>query len=100
MILIAVKCPHCNSIDVVKYGKQANGEQRYHCNNPACERKIFSLHYGYKGRRPEVKKKILDMAVNGSGVRDTARVLEVSPTTVISVLKKQNRIFSRSIQQP
>jgi hypothetical protein len=28
------------------------------------------------------------MAINGSGIRDTARVLRISPTTVIAVLKK------------
>jgi len=28
------------------------------------------------------------MAINGSGIRDTARVLPVSPTTVITALKK------------
>jgi transposase-like protein len=35
------------------------------------------------------KKKIIDMAMNGSGIRDTARVLEISPTTVINALKKR-----------
>src|SRR5512144_195268 len=100
MILMAIKCPNCNSIDVIKYGKQANGEQRYHCHNPACERKIFLLNYDYKGRRHEVKKKILDMAVNGSGIRDTARVLAVSPVTVIKELKKQHRTSSRLIRRP
>jgi len=29
------------------------------------------------------------MAVNGSGIRDTARVLKISPTTVIEELKKR-----------
>jgi len=29
------------------------------------------------------------MAINGSGIRDTARVLEISPTTVINELKKK-----------
>jgi len=29
-----------------------------------------------------------DMALNGSGIRDTARVLGVSPTTVLTTLKK------------
>jgi transposase-like protein len=38
---------------------------------------------------PEVKNKIIDMAINGSGIRDTARVLEISPTTVINELKKR-----------
>jgi transposase-like protein len=34
-----------------------------------------------------VKQQIVDMGVNGSGIRDTARVLKVSPTTVIEELK-------------
>jgi hypothetical protein len=32
---------------------------------------------------------MVDMALNGSGIRDTARVLRVSPTTVINTLKKK-----------
>jgi transposase-like protein len=36
------------------------------------------------------------MAVNGSGIRDTARVLKISPTTVIEELKK--RSISQSSQ--
>jgi transposase-like protein len=35
------------------------------------------------------------MALNGSGIRDTARVLGVSPTTVISTLEKKRRRFTR-----
>jgi transposase-like protein len=31
-----------------------------------------------------VKQQIVDMAMNASGIRDTARVLHVSPTTVIN----------------
>ncbi|WP_250126511.1 IS1-like element transposase [Chroococcidiopsis sp. CCMEE 29] len=31
------------------------------------------------------------MAVNGSGIRDTARVLKISPTTVIEQLKKRTK---------
>ena len=38
----------------------------------------------------EVKQQIIDMAMNASGIRDTARVLHVSPTTVIKELKKRN----------
>ncbi|WP_199316784.1 IS1-like element transposase [Chroococcidiopsis sp [FACHB-1243]] len=29
------------------------------------------------------------MAINGSGIRDTARVLKISQTTVIETLKKK-----------
>jgi insertion element IS1 protein InsB len=47
------------------------------------------LHPDYQAHRPEVKEHIIDMALNGSGIRDTARVLKISPTTVISELKKR-----------
>jgi transposase-like protein len=39
---------------------------------------------------PEVKQQISDMAMNGSGIRDTAQVLKISPTTVIEELKKRS----------
>jgi transposase-like protein len=38
---------------------------------------------------PEVKQQIVAMAMNASGIRDTARVLHVSPTTVLKELKKR-----------
>jgi transposase-like protein len=36
-----------------------------------------------------VKQQIVDMALNASGIRDTTRVLHVSPTTVMKELKKK-----------
>jgi transposase-like protein len=44
-----------------------------------------------------VKAHIIDMALNGSGIRDTARVLKISPTTVINELKKKSRYSAVSI---
>jgi hypothetical protein len=41
------------------------------------------------GRAPDIAPKIVDMAMNASGIRDTARVLHISPTTVIDQLKRQ-----------
>ena len=49
----------------------------------------FLLDYRYQGRLPEVKHQIIDMSLNASGVRDTARVLRISTDTVLSELKKQ-----------
>lgn len=89
MVFIEVRCPDCDTDQVVKYGRQPNSEQRYRCDNPDCERTIFLLNYQKKGRLPEVKQQIVEMALNGSGIRDTARVLQVSQTTVINVLKKR-----------
>ena len=89
MALVQVQGPYCNSIDVVKYGSLPTGEQRYLCNNLNCKKKTFLLNYKYNGRLPEVKNKIIDMALKGSGIRDTARVLKISSTTIIEVLKKK-----------
>ena len=95
MAVIEVQCPECGGQEVVRYGRQANGEQRYRCNNGDCERRIFLAQYHNTGRLPAVKRLIVDMALNGSGIRDTARVLGISPTTVISTLKKKRRRFTR-----
>ena len=96
MAVVEVQCPECGRREVVRYGgRQANGEQRYQCNNVDCERRIFLARYHHTGRLPEVKRQIVDMALNGSGIRDTARVLGVSPMTVRTTLKKKRRRFIR-----
>ncbi|WP_199337047.1 IS1 family transposase [Oscillatoria sp. FACHB-1407] len=89
MVLEPIHCPSCNNTNIVKHGKSPEGKQRYKCRNRDCPRSTFLLQYTYQGHLPEVKRKISDMAVNGSGIRDTARVLNVSPTTVIEELKKR-----------
>jgi len=96
MVLIPVLCPHCQSDNVVKRGKSDTGKQRYLCRNDFCSHRSFRLEYSYKGRLPAIKQKIIEMALNGSGIRDTARVLKISPTTVINELKKKNSRSSRS----
>ena len=95
MVLIAVECPHCHSDDVGKGGKTSMGKQRYLCRNEACSTRTFILNYDYRGRQPEIKAQIIDMAVNGSGIRDTARVLGISTDTVLSELKKKKAGLSR-----
>jgi transposase-like protein len=89
MAMIAVSCPAYRSNSVVKAGKQSSGTQRYRCQNPACTRTIFQLAYVAHGHLQETKPQIIEMALNGSGIRDTARVLLVSPVTVLKVLKKR-----------
>jgi transposase-like protein len=88
MVRIPVRCPHCQSDQVIRGGKTKTGNQRYKCQNSDCPHYSFQLDLIYKGRLPEVKEQIIDMALNGSGMRDTARVLKISPTTVINELKK------------
>ncbi len=89
MALIAVVCPHCESdASVVKNGKSAEGKQRFRCRSEECQGRTFILNPAYPGRQPEIKQRIVDMSLNGSGVRDISRVLHVSTRTVIGELKK------------
>jgi transposase-like protein len=95
MVVVPVVCPQCAKSEVVKRGRTDQGKQRYLCVNAECSKKTFILDYSYNGALPETKTRIVDMALNGSGVRDTARVLGVSQTTVIKELKKKKRAWNR-----
>lgn len=92
MVLEPVLCPDCGSADVVRHGRSRAGKPRYKCCNPECQRHTFIRSYTYRGYLPEVKQQITEMALNGSGIRDTARVLKISPTTVIESLKKRSTL--------
>jgi transposase-like protein len=72
----------------MKGGKTTAGTHRYKCLNTTCSPYAFQLDLIYKGRGPVIKEHIVDMALNGSGIRDTARVLKISPTTVLNEWKK------------
>ena len=88
-----VKCPHCQSEAVVKYGKTSTGKERFRCQQtPQCGR-TFLRSYAYPGCLPTVKQQIVDMTLNGSGIRDIARVLHVGPNTVLREVKKSVRSF-------
>ena len=93
MVLVPIKCLHCGSIDVIRYGRTSNKKQRFLCHNERCG-KTFIQEYSDTGRLPEIKQRIVDMAVNGSGVLDTALVLKISTDTVISELKKRAKTTS------
>ena len=84
-----VLCPGCKMDDILRFGKTKAGIQRFLCKRPECHISTFILEYQNEGCKPGISKKIIDMAINGSGIRDTARVLNISKGTVIDTLKKQ-----------
>ena len=71
------------SYDMARPGKASNGTA---AERNAVHGRTFLLDYTYPGQSPEVKRQIVDMAMNASGIRDTARVLHVDPNTVIKEL--------------
>src|SRR2546423_13472134 len=94
MTFIAAGCPYCQREQIVNRGKTRRGTQRYWCQNTACTRGSFLLDYRNRGCLPEVKHTIIDMSLNASGIRDTARVLRISTDTVLSELKKQEGVLA------
>ena len=84
-------CSHCQGTDIVRHGNTCQGKQRYRCREGREGRgRTFILDYSYAGQSPEIKEQIVEMAMNASGIRDTARVLHVSTNTVMTELKKRN----------
>jgi insertion element IS1 protein InsB len=79
-------------MNIVKHGVSGEGKDRYECRNVECKRCTFILNYTYQGHWPEIKEKITDVAMNGSGMRDTAPVLKISPSTVINELTKKSQV--------
>ena len=95
MATITVLCPACHTDNVIQFGKTRQGKQRYRCRNETCEKNTFLFHYTYNGHKQEVKEKIIEMALNASGIRDTARVLKVSMNTVMTTIKKSRSARKR-----
>ncbi len=84
-----IVCPDCGSEQITRAGKSSSSEQRYRCRATGCSTLTFMLNYLYKGHQSGIKTQIIDMALNGSGIRDTVRVLGISKNTVISTIKKR-----------
>ena len=88
----AMKCyqeivyPCCRSNHIKKARRSESGTQRYRCADSICPTKTFMLDYKHKAYEPGVKKQIIDMTINSSGIRDISRVIGISKQTVISTL--------------
>ena len=68
MTFIAVRCPHCQSDQIVKRGRTARGTQRYLCQNTLCAKGSFLLDYRNRGCLPEVKRTIIDLSNSHFGL--------------------------------
>jgi transposase-like protein len=105
--VVAVQCPERKSREVVKYGRQPNGEQRYRCNQQHCQRRILLLQYHNTGWVPEVKQQMVEMALNGSGIddlveefvqRDEAGSLHI-PMRLLGLMHQVNGVGESRIQE-
>ena len=92
-ITIQVNCPHCKSVKVKKNGKKRTGRQNFLCHS--CK-KQFQYEYFYKGADPTKKELLKTMTLNGSGIRDIHRVLQLSIVCILFAL----RTWFKQIEEP
>ena len=84
-----VLCPHCQSNNVIKIGRTKHDIQRY-LRMRIVPTPVSSWRTDIMP--PHIQRQMVDMAINGSGIRDTARVLSVHKGTVMSTLKKRLKL--------
>ncbi len=87
-----MKCLRCLSYKTIKYGKTKKQIQIYKCLN--CKRR-FREEYSYQSRLV-TNQQIITLVKEGCGIRSIGRILNISPTTVISRIKR----IANSIQKP
>ena len=87
MAFAPIHCPTGDGVAVVHYGKTSDGTPRLRCQHAQCECATCIRDAIYQGLVPEVKRKIVDMSLKGRGMRDMARVLPSSPSTVMNECK-------------
>ncbi|MBF0124814.1 MAG: IS1 family transposase [Magnetococcales bacterium] len=100
MAVVDVQCPSCHTLDVVKYGRQPNGAQRYRCCNPECQRRIFLLDYHGRHDGHDLQRRIIEMALFGSGAMETAQLLGADADDVYQVYHKLTQFSWHPSMEP
>lgn len=86
-----VKCNFCNG-KCIKNVFQSYGNQRYKCC--VCQKRQ-QLDYGYNAYKSNINQNITLFNKGGLGIRNTARLLKISTTTllkrIMSIVRKINQ---------
>jgi transposase-like protein len=85
MVLETRVCVSCSSVNIVKNGKNATGQQRYKCNDCGVTRVLDSLHKVDQLDLAQVERTYQER----NSFRSTARIFGVSHVTVQRWLKKK-----------
>lgn len=80
-----VLCKYCGGVCWKSGVEKASGKQRYRCKQ--C-RKSQQAQYSYNAYSPHLDQNIISLTKEGVGILGTARLLGISPTTLISRIKK------------
>lgn len=91
-------CPNCKTKNLIKNGFTKNKKQQFYCKN--CHKRCIDF-YCYKAYKLTTNAKIIQFIKEGLGIRSTARILQISTTTllkrIITIAKKiPNPIFYKN----
>ena len=86
--LVPVPCPYGHRAQGITGGQTETSKQRERCQPTTCSHRSCVLEPAYTGRCPQGTEQIMAMALHGRGIRETARVLQSSPPTVMNARKK------------
>jgi IS1 family transposase len=78
---------------MIKYGKDSKMKQRYFCKRCKTTKVEF---YTYKAYKQEINQNIVALTKEGVGILGSARLLAISPTTLLKRIKE----IASNITQP
>ncbi len=74
----------CCQAPTIKYGKSPQGKQRFRCT---CCGKTYLKDYSYNAYSPDTNPAIVALLKEGVGILGMARLLAISPTTVLNRIR-------------
>ena len=86
-------CLYCKSKNIIKNGYTKNKKQQYCCKT--CNKRFID-YYTYKAYLTNLNKSIIQLTKEGLGIRSTARVLQISTTTLL----KRIIAIAKNIKSP
>lgn len=88
-----MNCSKCKEQKVIKNGRTKNNKQQYYCK--MCSHR-FIEYYTNQAYKLDINEKIVQLTKEGLGIRSTARILEISATTLL----KRIVCIARNIIRP
>ncbi|WP_374174571.1 hypothetical protein [Flavobacterium tructae] len=75
-----MNCPKCKEKKVIKNGRTKNNKQQYYCK--ICSHR-FIENYANQAYKLDINQKIVQLTKERLDIRSTARILEISATTLL-----------------
>ena len=96
-MILDVRCPGRTGLNVIKPNQLSHEARDGRGSAIDCDRNRFILNYRVMGRTVEAKVKIVVLVMSESGIRNTIRAVNLSPTTVFATRHNLGGLFVSSL---